>query len=160
MGGGGHDYSKDEGTRFFCYYNGQRYYMACHRFFEADKYDTESSKLIFHTNPRYLGENFFCEYFAKKRFCIYYKDNTDGMKNWMLFIVKQQKGNYFTPVFNKNKCSMFILENAGKNYFYIKETLYNVYLYLNSYKKRTDSSFYAGATLERNKATKFQFNDI
>ena len=122
MGLGGHDYSHDGGRRFFCCFGGQRYYMACHRVLEGDKYDKESSKLMFHNNPRYRGENFDCEHFVDEKFCLYYKDDCDGMKNWMLFIEKQKDENYFTPVFHRIKCSNFIMENAGNNFFYIKDT--------------------------------------
>ena len=161
--GGAHDYSKDEGRRFFCRYNGKKYYMACHKFYENDIYDKESTKIIFHTNHTLYGENFSYESFENGKFCLYYKDEKDGMKNWMLFIYKQENIDNFTPVFHKNKCSHFIMENAENNYFYIKELQYNAYLYLNKHKKRDSNnfgtSFYAGATLERNRATKFKYKD-
>ena len=82
----------------------------------------------------------------------------------MLFIHKQQDIDNFTPVFHKNNCSEFIFENGDDDYFYIKDTKYNVYLYLNNHKERDSNnygtSFFAGATSERNRATLFKYNDI
>ena len=119
---------------------------------------------MFHSNHKLYGENFNFENFGNGRFRLYYKDNCDGMKSWMLFIQKQQDMDNFTPVFHKNNCSEFILENAGDDYFYIKDIRYNVYLYLNNHKERdsnnSGTSFFAGATSERNRATKFKYNDI
>ena len=162
--GGTHDYSNDGGRRFFCYNNGTKYYMACNKCHENDKYDEVSTKLMFHSNHRLHGENFNFENFGNERFRLYYKDDRDCMKSWMLFIHKQQDIDNFTPVFHKNNCSEFTFENAGDNYFYIKDIKYNVYLYLNNHKERDSNeygtSFYAGATSERNRATKFKYNDI
>ena len=163
---GGHDYSRDGGRRFYCYYNETRYYMACHKRYESDIFDQESAKLLFHSNHTLRGENFSFESFENGRFRLYYRDGDDyNLKNYMLFIHKQQDMNNFTPVFHKNKCSEFILENTEENNkYYIKETGNNVYLYLNRYRKRdsngSGTSYYAGATLERNRATKFEFIDI
>ena len=163
---GGHDYSQDGGRRFYCLYNETRYYMACHKRYESDIFDQDSAKLIFHSNPKLRGENFGFEIFENGRFRLYYRDGDDyNLKNYMLFIQKQQNVNNFTPVFHKNNCSEFILENAEENNtYYIKDTQNNVYLYLNKFRKRdsnsSGTSFYAGATLERNSATKFQFEDI
>ena len=162
---GSHNYALDGGRRFFCFYNNQRYYLACHRLYEYDKYDNESTKLNLHNNGKLRGENFSYENFENGKFCLYYKDNDDyEMKNWMLYIHKHQNAEYFTPLFHKNNCSQFILENADNNYVYIKEVKYNVYLYLNDSKKRDSNSygisFYAGASTEKDKATKFRIEDI
>ena len=78
----------------------------------------------------------------------------------MLYIHKQSDIDYFTPMFHKNKCSMFVLESSDANSVYIKETKYNVFLYLNETKKWDSNSFYVGATTEINKATKFKYKDI
>jgi hypothetical protein len=158
-----HDFSNDGGRRFYCYYNGTKYYMACHNYYKNDKFDEESTKLIFHSNHIFGGENFTYEDFGNK-FRLYYKDDFNGMKSWMLFIHKQQNIDNFTPVFHKNNCSEFIFEKACDDYFYIKDTQYNVYLYLNHHKERDSNkdgkSFYAGATFERDRATLFKYNDI
>ena len=162
--GGTHDYSNDGGRRFFCYNNGTKYYMACNKCYENDKYDEVSTKLMFHSNHKLYGQNFNFENFGNERFRLYYKDDRDCMKSWMLFIHKQQDIDNFTPVFHKNNCSEFTFENVGNGYFYIKDIKYNVYLYLNNHKERdynsSGTSFFAGATSERNRATKFKYNDI
>ena len=113
----------------------------------------------------YAVKNFSYENFGNGKFCLYYKDNDDyKMKNWMLYIHKDQNAEYFTPLFHKKNCSQFILENADNNFVYIKEVKYNVYLYLNDSKKRDSNSygtsFYAGASTEKDKATKFRIEDI
>ena len=158
----GYDYSNNGGRRFFCDYKGTRYYMACHKFYKNDIYDEESTKLMFHSNHKLYGENFTVENFENGRFRLYYKDDKDGMKNWMLFIHKQQDVDNFTPVFHKNNCSEFIFEKADETneYFYIKDIKYNVYLYLNNHKERDSTSFFAGAIVEKNRATKFKYNDV
>ena len=161
---GAKDYSNDSGRRFFCVYNGKKYYMACHRFYENDKYDKISTKLIFHSNRTLHGENFIYENFEDGKFCLYSKNDDDGMKNWMLYIHKQQNNDNFTPVFDKNNCSYFTLEKTDNDYVYIKDMQYNVYIYLNKYKERDSNrkgiSFYAGATLNKKNATKFKYIDI
>ena len=156
----GHDYSKDKGRRFFCEYNGKTYYITAHKFYSNDKFDKDSTKLMLHTYSSFHGANLSFENYPNGEFTFYYKDDADGMKNWMLYIHKQSDIDYFTPMFHKNKCSMFVLESSDANSVYIKETKYNVFLYLNETKKRDSNSFYVGATPEINKATKFKYRDI
>ena len=153
------DYSHDGGRRFYCVHNGKNYYLACHKYYSNDKFDKDSTLLLVHNNPRFQGENFSYEYFSNE-FCLYYKDNTDGMKNWMLYIHKQSNIEYYIPMFHRTKCSKFEFENVDDGFVLIKETYYNVYLYLNEAKKRDSNSFYIGATPERNKATKFKYFDV
>ena len=157
------DYSHDGGRRFYCTYNLENYYLACHRWWSSDIFDDDSTLLMVHNNPKFHGANFTYEYFANE-FCLYYKDDRDGMKNWMLYIHKQSNNDYYIPVFHRNKCSKFILEEADDGSFYIKETIYNVYLYMNLAKQRDTNifgcSFYVGASSERNKASKFKYIDI
>jgi len=160
-----HDYSHDGGRRFYCTYNLERYYLASHRWYSSDKFDDDSTLLIVHNNPKFHGENFTCDNFSSNEFCLYYKDDRDGMKNWMLYIHKQSNDDYFTPIFHRNKCSKFILERVdNEDSFLIKETRNNVYLYMNLAKPRDlnkdGCSFYVGASTERDKATKFKYIDI
>ena len=155
-----HDYSTDKVRRFFCQYNGKTYYISSQRFYSNDKFDNESTKLIVHKWSSFHGANLAFENNPNGEFTFYYKDDADGMKNWMLYIHKQSDIDYFTPMFHKNKCSMFVLESSDANSVYIKETKYNVFLYLNETKKRDSNSFYVGATTEINKATKFKYKDI
>ena len=65
------------------------------------------------------------------------------MKNWMLYVHKQENNNYYTSVFHRTKCSKFLLERSGedRDTFLIKETLYNVYLYINVAKPRDDNDY-------------------
>ena len=153
------DYSHDGGRRFYCIYNGNKYYLACHNFYSNDKFDNDSTLLMVHKIHKFYGENFSYEYFSNE-FCLYYKDDRDGMKNWMLYIHKQSNNDYYTPMFHRTKCSKFIFENVGDGFVLIKETYFNVYLYMNEAKKRDINSFYVGTTPERNKATKFKYFDI
>ena len=51
-------------------------------------------------------------------------------------------------MFHRSLCSKFILEAIDDKSFYIKETKFNVYLYMNEAKKRDNNSFYIGATSE------------
>ncbi len=160
-----HDYSHDGGRRFYCTHNLERYYLACHRWYSCDKFDGDSTLINVHNNPRLYGENFSCDNFENE-FCLYYKDDKDGMKNWMLYIHKQSNNDYYTPIFHRSKCSKFILEydDNDNDSFFIKETHYNVYLYMNLAKLRDlnkdGCSFYVGASSERDKATKFKYIDI
>ena len=156
----GHDFSQDGGRRFFCNYNGRKFFLTSHRFYSNDKFDNESTKLILHTFSSFHGANFTFENNEHGEFTFYYKDDADGMRNWMLYIYKQSDIDYFTPMFHKNKCSMFALENSDNNSVYIRETKYNVYLYLNEAKKRDINSYYVGASPDKNKATKFNYIDI
>lgn len=154
------DYSQDGGRRFYCKYNDKKYYLASHRYYSKDKFDDDSTLLIVHKDPWFHGENFTCDYFSNG-ICLYYKDNRDGMRNWMLYIHKQSNNDYFIPMFHRSKCSKFILETIDDTkYFYIKETQNNVYLYMNEAQKRDDNSYYVGATSEKNKATRFKYIDI
>ncbi len=140
-----HDYSHDGGRRFYCTYNLERYYLASHRWYSSDKFDDDSTLLIVHNNPKFHGENFTCDNFSSNEFCLYYKDDRDGMKNWMLYIHKQSN-------------------DDNEDSFLIKETRNNVYLYMNLAKPRDlnkdGCSFYVGASTERDKATKFKYIDI
>lgn len=77
------DYSQEGGRRFYCKYNDKKYYLASHRYYSRDKFDDNLTLLIVHIDPRLHGENFTCDYFSNG-ICLYYKDNRDGMKNWML----------------------------------------------------------------------------
>ena len=159
------DYSHDGGRRFYCTYNLENYYLGCHRYHSSDKFDGDSTLLMVHNNPKFYGENFSYEYFSNE-FCLYYKDDRDGMKNWMLYIHKQANNDYFVPMFHRNKCSKFILETVDNDNdsFLIKEITYDVYLYMNLAKPRDlnsfGCSFYVGASKEKNKATKFKYIDI
>ena len=153
------DYSQDGGRRFYCIYNGNKYYLACHKFYSKDKFDNDSTLLMVHNNPKFYGENFSYEYFSNE-FCLYYKDDRDGMKNWMLYIYKQSNNDNYTPMFHRTKCSKFIFENVDDGFLIIKETYFNVYLYMNEANKRDINSFYVEATPERDKATKFKYLDI
>ena len=49
---------------------------------------------------------------------------------------------------------------VDQDYFYLKETKYNVYLYMNLSKERDSNSYYAGSTTLREKATKLKYIDI
>ena len=153
------DYSHDGGRRFYCKYIGKKYYLACHRFYSNDKFDSESTLLMAHVDPKFHGENFTYEFFSDE-FCLYYKDDRDGMKNWMLYIHKQSNIEYFTPMFHKTKCSKFVFETLDDGFVLIKEKNFNVYLYLNEAKKRDINSYYIGATKDINKATKFKYFDV
>ena len=108
-----------------------------------------------------MGLNFNRDDFGNE-ICLYYKDDAFDMKNWMLYVHKQENNNYYTSVFHRTKCSKFLLERFGedRDTFLIKETLYNAYLYINSAKPRDDnnygSSYYVGACSNRNKASRFK----
>ena len=153
------DQTHDGGRRFYCTYKGNKYYLACHKYYSKDKFDNDSTLLMMHNNHKFYGENFTYEFFSNG-FCLYYKDDKDGMKNWMLYIHKQSNNDYYTPMFHRTKCSKFIFENIDNDFFLIKETHYDAYLYMNEAKKRDINSFYAGSTTERDKATKFKYLDI
>ena len=155
-----HDYSNDGGRRFFCKYKDKNFYLACHRYYSNDKFDKESTKVMFHNEPKFFGENFTFEQFKNGEFCLYYKDDADNMKNWILYIHKQPNMDYYTPLFHKTQCSKFVLDRVDLDYFYIRETNYNVYLYLNETKQRDDGSYYAGACSDIKRATKFKFIDV
>ena len=65
---GSHNYYLDGGRRFFCFYNNQRYYLACHRLYDYDKYDNESTKLNLHNNGTLRGEIFLMKILEMKNF--------------------------------------------------------------------------------------------
>ena len=115
----GADYSNAGGRRFYCRLNGKNFYMACHRYYSNDKFNSVSTILIFHSNPKFHGENFTFETFNSNEQCIYYKDDADRMRNWILYVDKQKDIDYFTPVFHKTKCSKFTLERIDNDFFFI-----------------------------------------
>ena len=147
-----HKYYEDSGTRLYCIYNKQKYYLACHKFYEEDKLDEDSILLIVHTNWKFYGLNFEIKAY-KNGISLAYKDNVYGMKNWNLAI-KDGK-----PVFHRYSISDFVFEPFD-GFIKIKDINSNSYLYMDLTKKRDDNnygiSYYVGVTKDRNKATRFK----
>ena len=148
-----HKYYEDSGTRFYCIYNKEKYYLACHNYYDKDKLDKDSILLMVHNNWRDHGMNFEIKAY-KNGICLSYKDNVYGygMKNWNLYI---RNG---IPVFDKYSTSDLVFEPCGGDIL-IKVIDSNSYLYMDLSKKRDDNiygrSFYVGVTKDRNKATRF-----
>ena len=147
-----HKYEEDSGTRLYCIYNNQKYYLASHKYYDEDKLDEDSVLLIVHNNWRDAGMNFEIKAY-KNGICLSYKDNVFGMKNWNLYI---KNG---IPVFHRYSTSDLVFEPFGE-YILIKDINSNSYLYMDLSKKRDDNkygrSFYVGICKDRNKATKFK----
>ena len=155
MGGlcGPHKYYEDSGTRFYCLYNNQQYYLACHKFYEKDKLDNDSILVIVHTNwKRFHGMNFKIKAY-KNGICLSYIDDADGLKNWN-FAIRNGK-----PVFSRYSISDLVFEPCNGDIL-IKVIDSNSYLYMDLSKKRDDNSYgrsyYVELTKDRKKATRFK----
>ena len=112
--GNNHNYSKDGGLRFYTKYNSQKYQLACHKHYQKDSFDEDSVLLIVDSNPKLKGLIFNCDDFGNEIW-LYYKDDAFDMKNWMLYVHKQENNNYYTSVFHRTKCSKFLLERFGED---------------------------------------------
>ena len=147
-----HKYYEDSGTRLYCIYNKQKYYLACHKYYDKDKLDNDSILLIVHSNWKFYGLNFEIKAY-KNGISLAYKDNVYGMKNWNLYI-KNEK-----PVFNRFYTSDLVFEPCNGDIL-IKVIDSKSYLYMDLSKKRDDNnygiSYYVGVTKDRNKATRFK----
>ena len=147
-----HRYDEDSGTRFICYFNKVKYYLACHKYYIKDILNDDSIFVIVHNNWRCHGMNFTIKAY-KNGICLSYKDDVDGMKNWNLYIRNGK------PVFDRYLTSDLVFEPYDKDIL-IKVIDSNSYLCVDLSNKRDDNeygiSYYVGLTKDRNKATRFQ----
>ena len=148
-----HKYYEDSGTRFYCTYNSQKFYLACHKYYPKDILNESSVLLIVHNNYRDSGMNFQIENYGNK-IRLSYIDNVFGMKNWNLYI---DNGN---PVFNSCFSSYLELEPCDKDIFLIKDIDSKSYLFMDLSRPRDNNqygkSFYVGLCKNRNQATRFR----